>query len=306
MTSENSSPSLLVLAAGMGSRYGGLKQLDPVGPGGETLMDYSIYDARQTGFSRVVFLIRPEMREAFDEQVGRKYQGILEVDYAYQEKDDLPAGFSCPPGREKPWGTGHAVLAARDALKDTSFAVINADDFYGAETFSELMRAFSTEPVTDGLLSCAMVGFQLSETLSEYGYVSRGICRTKDGFLQSVEEWSEISGSGEISGKNPTGQVMPLTNEETVSMNVWAFPPGAFELLEDGFSRFLESMPAPLKSEFYLPTAVDEWIREGQARVSVRPASCSWMGVTYKEDKPRVTELIEGLVRAGDYPTPLF
>ena len=290
----------------MGSRYGGLKQLDPVGPGGETLMDYSIYDARRAGFSKVVFLIRLEMKDAFDEQVGRKYQGILEVDYAYQQMDDLPTKFSCPPGREKPWGTGHAVWAARDALKDTFFAVINADDFYGAETFSELMRAFSTEPVADGLLSCSMVGFRLSETLSEYGSVSRGICRTEDGFLQSVEEWSEISGVGEISGKNPAGQIMPLTNEETVSMNVWAFPPGAFELLEDGFSRFLESMPAPLKSEFYLPTAVDEWIREGKARVSVRPASCSWMGITYKEDKPRVTKLIEGLVRAGDYPTPLF
>jgi hypothetical protein len=304
MTSDT--PSLLVLAAGMGSRYGGLKQLDPVGPSGETLMDYSIYDARQTGFSRVVFLIRREMREAFEQKVGRKYQGILEVDYAYQEKDDLPSGFACPPEREKPWGTGHAVWAARGTLENTPFAVINADDFYGAETFSELIRAFSTEPATDGLLDCAMVGFRLSETLSEHGSVSRGICQTEDGFLQSVEEWSDISGTGELSGKNPTGQVMPLTGEETVSMNVWAFPPDAFSSLGDGFSRFLESMPDPLKSEFYLPAAVDEWIRQRKGRISVRPASCSWMGITYKEDKPRVTELIEGLVRAGDYPTPLF
>jgi hypothetical protein len=304
MTSDT--PSLLVLAAGMGSRYGGLKQLDPVGPSGETLMDYSIYDARQTGFSRVVFLIRREMREAFEQKVGRKYQGILEVDYAYQEKDDLPSGFACPPEREKPWGTGHAVWAARGTLENTPFAVINADDFYGAETFSELIRAFSAEPATDGLLDCAMVGFRLSETLSEHGSVSRGICQTEDGFLRSVEEWSDISGTGELSGKNPTGQIMPLTGEETVSMNVWAFPPDAISSLGDGFSRFLESMPDPLKSEFYLPAAVDEWIRQGKGRVSVRPASCSWMGITYKEDKPRVAELIEGLVRAGDYPTPLF
>ena len=304
MTSDT--PSLLVLAAGMGSRYGGLKQLDPVGPNGETLMDYSIYDARRAGFSRVVFLIRKEMREVFEQKVGRKYQGILEVDYAYQEKDDLPGDFACPPGREKPWGTGHAVWAARGALSNVPFAVINADDFYGAETFSELMRAFSSGASADELLDCSMVGFRLSETLSEHGSVSRGICKTEDGFLQSVEEWSGISGSDGVSGKNAAGQALPLTGEETVSMNVWAFPPDAFSPLGEGFSRFLESMPDPLKSEFYLPAAVDEWIRGGTGRVSVRPASCSWMGITYKEDKPRVTELIEGLVRAGDYPTPLF
>jgi len=304
MTSDT--PSLLVLAAGMGSRYGGLKQLDPVGPSGETLMDYSIYDAKRAGFGRVVFLIRREMREAFEQKVGRKYQGILEVDYAYQEKDDLPGGFACPPEREKPWGTGHAVWAARRALENVLFAVINADDFYGAETFSELMKAFSAESSDDGLLDCAMVGFRLSETLSEHGSVSRGICQTEDGFLQSVEEWSEIAGSERISGKNPSGQVLSLAGEETTSMNVWAFPPDAFYPLGEGFSRFLESMPDPLKSEFYLPSAVDEWIREGTGRVSVRPASCSWMGVTYKEDKPRVAELIEGLVQAGDYPSPLF
>jgi hypothetical protein len=290
----------------MGSRYGGLKQLDPVGPNGETLMDYSIYDARQAGFSRVVFLIRREMREAFEEQICRKYQGVLEVDYAYQEKDDLPGDFTCPPGREKPWGTGHAVWAARGALKNVPFAVINADDFYGAETFSELMKAFSSESSADGPLACSMVGFRLSETLSAHGSVSRGICRTEDGFLQSVEEWSDISGMGELSGKNPTGQAMPLTGEETVSMNVWAFPSNSFPLLEDGFSHFLEFITDPLKSEFYLPVAVDEWIRQGNGRVSVRPASCSWMGVTYKEDKPRVSEVIEGLVSGGVYPSPLF
>ena len=290
----------------MGSRYGGLKQLDPVGPSGETLMDYSIYDAKRTGFSRVVFLIRREMRDLFEEQVGRKYQGILEVDYAYQDKDDLPGDFDCPPEREKPWGTGHAVWAAREALQGAPFAVINADDFYGAETFTELMKAFSTEASADGMLECAMVGFRLSETLSKHGTVSRGICKTENGYLQSVEEWTEISGADQVSGKNPAGDILSLTGEETTSMNVWAFPPDAFSPLSEGFSRFLESMPDPLKSEFYLPAAVDEWIREGTGRVSVRSASCSWMGVTYKEDKPRVEELVEGLVRAGDYPSPLF
>ena len=304
MTSDQ--PSLLVLAAGMGSRYGGLKQLDPVGPGGETLMDYSIYDAKRAGFSRVVFLIRREMREVFEEQVGRKYEGVLEVDYAYQDKDDLPGDFVCPVGREKPWGTGHAVWAAREALQGVPFAVINADDFYGAETFTELMKAFSVQSSAEGMLECSMVGFRLSETLSEHGTVSRGICQTKDGYLQSVEEWTEISGTDQVSGKNPAGEVMPLTGEETTSMNVWAFPSDAFASLGEGFSRFLETMPDPLKSEFYLPAAVDEWIREGTGRVSVRPASCSWMGVTYKEDKPRVEEAIERLIAEDVYPSPLL
>jgi len=304
MTSDQ--PSLLVLAAGMGSRYGGLKQLDPVGPGGETLMDYSIYDAKRAGFSRVVFLIRREMREVFEEQVSRKYQGILEVDYAYQDKDDLPGDFAYPKGREKPWGTGHAVWAAREALQGVPFAVINADDFYGAETFTELMKAFSSEPSSEGILECAMVGFRLSETLSEHGTVSRGICQTKDGYLQSVEEWTQISGTDQVSGKNPEGDILSLTGEETTSMNVWAFPPDAFSPLGEGFSRFLESIPDLLKSEFYLPVAVDEWIRAGTGRVSVRSASCSWMGVTYKEDKPRVEQMIGDLVGAGDYPDPLF
>ena len=304
MTSDQ--PSLLVLAAGMGSRYGGLKQLDPVGPSGETLMDYSIYDAKRAGFSRVVFLIRREMREDFEDQVGRKYQGILEVDYAYQDKDDLPGGFVCPPGRDKPWGTGHAVWAARDALLGVPFAVINADDFYGAETFNELMKAFSDQSSPEGMLECAMVGFRLSETLSEHGTVSRGICQTENGYLQSVEEWTEISQEAEIKGRNPAGKVLSLTGEETTSMNVWAFPPHAFPPLRLGFSRFLESMPDPLKSEFYLPAAVDEWIKEGSGRVSVRPASCSWMGVTYKEDRPRVEKLISTLVSEGVYPSPLL
>ena len=304
MTSDQ--PSLLVLAAGMGSRYGGLKQLDPVGPSGETLMDYSIYDAKRAGFSRVVFLIRREMREDFEDQVGRKYQGILEVDYAYQDKDDLPGGFVCPPGRDKPWGTGHAVWAARDALLGVPFAVINADDFYGAGTFTELMKAFSDQSSPEGMLECAMVGFRLSETLSEHGTVSRGICQTENGYLQSVEEWTEISQEAEIRGRNPAGKVLSLTGEETTSMNVWAFPPHAFPPLRLGFSRFLESMPVPLKSEFYLPAAVDEWIKDGSGRVSVRPASCSWMGVTYKEDRPRVEKLISTLVSEGVYPSPLL
>ena len=303
MTSEQ--PSLLVLAAGMGSRYGGLKQLEPIGPNGETLMDYSIYDARKAGFQRVVFLIRRELHADFESQIGSKYAGLMEVAYAYQEKEDLPEGFACPPEREKPWGTGHAVWAAREELKNCSFGVINADDYYGAETFSELIDTFSKNPSANQL-SCAMVGFQLEQTLSEHGSVSRGICQTQDGLLSTVEEWTGISGKELISGMNSLNQEFQLEGKEIVSMNVWAFPSNVFGLLEQSFEKFLSSIQDSQKSEFYLPSAVDEWIQEEKAEVLVRSASCSWIGVTYQEDKPRVIESVAQLVKDGKYPSPLL
>ena len=268
-------------------------------------MDYSVFDAKRAGFSRVVFLIREEMRSAFEEQVGSKYEGIMEVAYAYQDKLDLPAGFSLPEGRERPWGTGHAVWAAREALANGSFAVINADDYYGAETFSELITAFSVDSETENHLTCAMIGFRLQETLSEHGTVSRGICVSENGFLQSVEEWTRI-GSDPLTGINGSGEEHSLTGEEITSMNVWAFSPQVFPLLEKEFIDFLSKLDDPLSSEFYLPAAVDAWIRKGLARVVVRSASCSWMGVTYKEDKPRVMESIARLVGQGQYPSPLY
>ena len=303
MTSEQ--PSLLVLAAGMGSRYGGLKQLEPIGPNGETLMDYSIYDARKAGFQRVVFLIRRELQADFESQIGSKYAGLMEVAYAYQEKEDLPDGFTCPPEREKPWGTGHAVWAAREELKNCSFGVINADDYYGAETFSELIDTFSRNP-SGNTLSCAMVGFQLEQTLSEHGSVSRGICQTQDGLLSTVEEWTGISGKELISGMNSLNQEFQLEGKEIVSMNVWAFPSNVFGLLEQSFEKFLSSIQDSQKSEFYLPSAVDEWIQEEKAEVLVRSARCSWIGVTYQEDKPRVIESVAQLVKDGKYPSPLL
>jgi len=307
MTSESiNSPTLLVLAAGLGSRYGGLKQLEQIGPSGETLMDYSIYDARQAGFTRVVFLIREEMREQFESQVGSKYEGILEVSYAYQDKNDLPAGFTCPSERERPWGTGHAVWAARDALGDSSFAVINADDFYGAETFEVLMQSFQKMDEDGGENIFSMVGFRLSETLSEHGVVSRGICQESDGFLESVEEWTKIGGTPLV-GLTSDGIEGSLKGSEIVSMNVWGFPPAVIKLLEKEFIRFLEKKETEdLTSEFYLPAAVDAGIHNGEAKVLVYPASCSWMGVTYQEDKDRVIESIAGLVQEGKYPSPLF
>ncbi len=308
MTSEKeNSPTLLVLAAGLGARYGGLKQLEQIGPSGETLMDYSIYDAHRAGFSRVVFLIREEMREQFEAQVGSKYRGILEVDYAYQAKDDLPAGFSCPGGRERPWGTGHAVWAARSSLAGSSFAVINADDFYGAETFRVLFDSFAeAHAMAEGENRFSMVGFRLADTLSEHGVVSRGICRESDGFLESVEEWTKIGGTP-LAGLNSSGKEGDLTGSEIVSMNVWGFPSAVMDLLEREFIAFLQSLgPDDLSSEFYLPAAVDAAIRAELAEVRVYPASCSWMGVTYKEDKRKVSDAIAALVGLGGYPESLF
>ena len=308
MTSESSnSPTLLVLAAGLGSRYGGLKQLEQIGPSGETLRDYSIYDAHQAGFTRVVFLIREEMREQFESHVGNKYDGILDIDYAYQDKNDLPASFSCPSERERPWGTGHAVWAARDALGESPFAVINADDFYGAETFQVLMQSFqqmcdsNSKPI---LIS--MVGFRLSETLSEHGVVSRGICKESDGYLESVEEWTKIGGTP-ITGLDAKGEEGSLTGSEIVSMNVWGFPSSVITLLEEGFTNFLGRLePGDITSEFYLPAAVDASIRGKLSKVRVYSASCRWMGVTYREDKKTVMESIADLVKKGDYITPLL
>ena len=307
MTSESiNSPTLLVLAAGLGSRYGGLKQLEQIGPSGETLMDYSIHDAKNAGFSRVIFLIREEMREQFEAQVGSKYEGILEVSYAYQDKNDLPAGFTCPSERERPWGTGHAVWAARDALGDSSFAVINADDFYGAETFEVLMQSFQKMNEDGDGNIFSMVGFRLSETLSEHGVVSRGICQESDGYLESVEEWTKIGGTPLV-GLTSDGTEGSLQGTEIVSMNVWGFPSAVIRLLEKEFIRFLEKKETEdLTSEFYLPSAVDAGIHNREAKVLVYPASCSWMGVTYQEDKDRVIESIAGLVEEGKYQSPLF
>ena len=302
MTSET--PTLLVLAAGLGARYGGLKQLESVGPGGETLMDYAVYDAVRSGFGRVVFLIRRDIADAFEQQIGSRYSGQVAVDYAFQELSDLPDGFSVPDGRERPWGTGHAAWAARDVVGDAPFAVINADDFYGAETFQRLAENFSDNDVftPSDKLTCAMAGFRLSETLSEHGTVSRGVCETTDGYLGAVAEWTGIGrdAAGQISGFNGTGKRRPLAGDETASMNVWGFPKGVF--LEKSFANFLLASEDLSTAEFYLPVAVDEWIHEGSATVRVRQTPCRWLGVTYKEDRPRVIEALARLVEDGVYP----
>jgi NDP-sugar pyrophosphorylase family protein len=289
--------SLLVLAAGMGSRYGGLKQIDPVGPSGETILDYSVFDALRAGFGRVVFVIRRDFEEMFREKIGAKYAGRIAVDYVYQSLDALPHGFDVPPGREKPWGTGHATWCARNALREP-FAVINADDFYGADSFRQL-ATFLGKP--DGS-SAAMVGFRLANTLSENGAVSRGICDVAaDGSLRGVAEHTGILPAEVGEGKKFEGNTV-------VSMNCWGFTPEIFPRLDECFRAFLAKalVEAPAKSEFYLPGAVSDLIERREASVQVLQTASNWFGVTYREDKPRVVAVLAGLIDSGAYPQKLW
>ena len=290
-------PTLLVLAAGMGSRYGGLKQIDPVGPAGETVLDYAVFDAQRAGFGRVVFVIRRDFEELFREKIGARYAGRMAVDYVFQSLDALPAGFTIPPGREKPWGTGHAVWCAREAVKE-NFAVINADDFYGADSFAQLGKFLADARGPQ----FAMVGFRLAKTLSEHGAVSRGVCvADAAGALKSITEQTGILASevGASSGKKFSG-------EELVSMNCWGFTPALFGVLDAQWREFLAARGGEAKAEFYLPGAVSEQIARGQASVRVLPTASAWFGVTYRDDKPRVTAAIAALVAAGKYPARLF
>ena len=299
-------PTLLVLAAGMGSRYGGLKQMDPMGPHGETVLDYSVFDAIRAGFGKVVFVIREDFAEAFKQTVGERFVERIEVDYAYQKLDDLPEGFSVPEGREKPWGTSHAIRAARNAIKE-HFAVINADDFYGRDAYARAADFFSklSEETRDEL---AMVGYPLANTLSDYGRVNRGICELGgQSQLASVEEILDIGceEGGVVRGSNTKGEKVEIPTTAVASMNFWLFGPDFFERLEKAFSEFLAKRGGELKSECYIPSVVDELIQSGQSNCPVLPTTGRWFGVTYPEDKPRVVEAIKGLTQAGEYPSPL-
>lgn len=279
----------------MGSRYGGLKQIDPVGPGGETVLDYAVFDACRAGFTRVVFVIRRDFEAVFREQIGARYAGRIAVDYVFQSLDVLPAGFAVPAGREKPWGTGHAVWCAREALPG-NFAVINADDFYGADSFAQLGQFLAAARGSQ----FAMVGFRLSNTLSEHGGVSRGVTRTTaDGTLVSVVEEHGIVAAEVGPGKKYSGA-------EFVSLNCWGFTPALFAGLDRQFPEFLRQRSGEPKAEFYLPVAVSEMIERGEAKVQVRPTDSTWFGVTYREDKPRVQAAIAALVQAGKYPARLW
>jgi hypothetical protein len=294
------------LAAGIGARYGGLKQMDPVGPGGEAVLDYAVFDAKRAGFSKVIFVIRKEIEQDFRQLFGRRFAKQVNVDYAFQALDMVPAGCYVPPGRQKPWGTGHAVLCAAPAL-DRPFAVINADDFYGAESFRVLAR-FLTQSVPANPNLFAMVGFQLDRTLSEHGTVARGLCQADaEGHLTSVEELTGIERqpSG-VRNKEPDGSYRNMTGREIVSLNCWGFSMGLFDGLRRQFGEFLTRNEANLKAEFYLPIAVNALILEGRARVKVLPTPCHWFGVTYREDRSVVMENIRALIRAGEYPERLW
>ncbi|HTV40523.1 MAG TPA: sugar phosphate nucleotidyltransferase [Candidatus Sulfotelmatobacter sp.] len=294
-------PTLLVLAAGMGSRYGGLKQIDPIGANGETIIDYSIYDAMRAGFGNVVFVIRRDIEEQFRQFVGSRFEKKIAVEYVFQELDKLPPDFSAPPHRTKPWGTGHAILMAADAIR-RPFAAINADDFYGATSFRIL-----AEHLTSGSADFAMVGFVLRNTLSEFGSVARGICRTtNDGFLESVTEMTKIERDGTgAQAAGPGGKVLQLTGNETVSMNMWGFTPSLFDELRSRFVEFLRKHANEEKSEFYIPSAVNEIVQDKRARVKVLRTPDSWFGVTYREDRPFVVKGIRELVARGEYPERL-
>ena len=299
-------PTLVVLAAGMGSRYGGLKQVDPVGPSGEAILDYSVFDAHRAGFGKVVFIIRKDFEAEFKEKVGSRYEGILPVEYGYQDIGDLPAPFTVPADRAKPWGTAHAIRAARDVVKEP-FAAINADDFYGSDAFAKLAAFLQRPAVEDGRFHFAMVGYRLDLTLSDNGSVARGICRVDGGKLESVTEMTKlVRVPGGAENREDEANPVKLTGEERVSMNLWGFTPELFAALEDRFPAWLEKNAAEPKSEWYIPFVVDELIHEGKADVEVLPTDSNWFGVTYREDKPFVTAEIGKLVAAGEYPQSLF
>jgi hypothetical protein len=298
-------PTLLVMAAGMGSRYGGLKQIDPMGPKGETILDYSVFDALRAGFGKVVFIIRPDFEQAFRENITAKFANRIAVDYAFQTLDRLPEGFSIPPGREKPWGTTHAILCARENISEP-FAVINADDFYGRQSFEVLAKHLASLPLDSNAYS--MVGFTLKNTLSDNGTVARGVCKTDEaGFLREIQELTKIEKTpGGARHLDDSGHALELTGEEPVSMNMWGFSPRLFDQISGLFEEFLRAQGSEMKSECYIPLSVGELVRRNAASCKVLPTTSNWFGVTYREDKPRVQASIAEMTTAGEYPEGLW
>ena len=301
-------PTLLVLAAGMGSRYGGLKQMDPVGPSGEFVLDYSVFDAVRAGFGKVVFVIREEFETEFREKVVARYGGAVEVELVHQELDDLPEGCELPEGREKPWGTGQAIWAARDVVREP-FLVVNADDFYGRAAFVA-MAGWLSGGGDGGAIRSSLVAYALRNTVSENGTVSRGICEADaDGALVSVVECTEIGpvAEGGFSGEDPAGARREFDGSELVSMNFWGFSPDVFPRLGAMFAEFLGGLsPERPKAEFYIPSAVTELIESGETSVAVLESDARWFGVTYREDRAGVVAELARIVAAGEYPTPLW
>ncbi|MCL1892946.1 MAG: sugar phosphate nucleotidyltransferase [Holophagaceae bacterium] len=299
-------PELLVMAAGMGSRFGGLKQLEPVGPSGEKVMDYGIYDAKKSGIERVVFVIRRDFENEFHMEVGSKYRKWMEVDYAFQELTDLPSEFAIPEGRQKPWGTAHAILSSRHVINNP-FIAMNADDFYGRNAFS-LLANWLSKPVPSQVDRYAMVAFRLTNTLSANGTVTRGICEVDElGMLKSVEECLSLEATEDaVRDIKPDGSSVFFSGNEPVSMNFWGFQPTLFGHLEELFIDFLHEHGQEQKSEFYIPVAVDNLIRAGKADVQVLSSPDPWFGVTHREDKELVVSRIQELVKSGEYPHSLW
>ena len=289
--------TLMVMAAGMGSRYGGLKQLDSVGPNGETIIDYSVYDAIEAGYNKVVFIIRKDFENDFKSKITAKYTGKIQVGYAYQNIDDLPNGYTCPEGRVKPWGTGHAILSAVDQINGP-VCVSNADDFYGRESFKELMKFY-----TSGNNGFSMVAFHLDQTLSSSGGVTRGICEVMNDKLSSVNETSNIQ---KIDNCITSEDNVEWEGKELVSMNMWGFTPVLFNYLKEMFLHFLNEKGEEIDSEFLIPTVINDLILDGRETVQVLRSNSLWFGVTYKEDKPYVVEAIQKLITSGKYPQKLF
>lgn len=296
-------PTLFVLAAGMGSRYGSLKQLDGLGPSGETIMDYSIYDAIRGGFGKVVFVIRHSFATEFIEKVVNKYAQVIPTEVVYQELDILPEGFSVPEGREKPWGTNHAVMMGSEVIKEP-FAVINADDFYGKESFAIIADWLANQSKEN---SYCMVGYRLGNTLSESGTVSRGICeKDENNKLTTVVERTEIGYYNDGVAFKVDGEWEMVDKNVPVSMNMWGFTPDYFKYSEESFSNFLTENMSNLKSEFFIPLIVNELIQDKKASVEVLDTPSKWFGVTYPNDRPDVVAKIQSLVDAGEYPAKLF
>lgn len=298
--------TLVLLAAGMGSRYGGLKQLEALGPGGATLMDYSVYDALRAGFTKMVFIIRREMEAEFKRVIGARYAGHVALDYAFQELTDLPDGHTPPADRTKPWGTAHALYAARHAV-DTPMAVINADDFYGRDSFRSL-GDYLDRRAADGGLYGAMCGFKVANTLSENGTVSRGVCAVADGNLSGVVEHTKImrNPAGRIVSQFEDGTEQALAPETLVSMNFWGFAPAIFPEIERLLKAFLKARGAELKSEFYVPSVADALIREKRMTVRMLTSDAVWFGVTYREDRPATMAALRRMTERGEYPEKLF
>ncbi|PRR79153.1 Nucleotidyl transferase [Clostridium liquoris] len=301
-------PTLVIMAAGMGSRYGGLKQIDPVGPSGEIIMDYSIYDAMKAGFGKVVFIIKKEIEDAFRETIGNRISKIVDTAYVYQEVYKVPSNFEVPQDRIKPWGTAHAVLCCKDVV-NTPFAVINADDFYGSTSFEEIGKFLSEVKDDREFYNYAMVGFQLENTLTEHGTVARGVCNVdNENYLVNITERTKIKKFEDAAKYTEDGESwIDIPKGSTVSMNTWGFTPSIFEELEEGFSKFLEGNKENiLKSEYFLPSVVDNLIAEGKAKVKVMTSKEQWYGVTYREDKPNINKAINDLINSGVYPEKLW